>query len=247
MKKFSKIMALSMALALTLGMTVFADGSVTDESLWEQATQNTTAKDLSSGEEVTMAQPQANEETTKEVTAEIEKTGSDLAASVKAKAESLGLKKSAAPSLVFVLDIKPSGSQTTFDSDITVTVPVESLIKKAPGETVKYVLMHEESKGVWKVVEGAEVKDGMLTFKTKSFSNFALFLVEEDTSNNDGNNNGSGNSNGGGTTTTSADTPAPASEPVSPKTGESVPVAGFAALILLAGAAVCAKKVQFNN
>lgn len=37
------------------------------------------------------------------------------------------------------------------------------------------------------------------------------------------------------------------SEPVSPKTGETVPVAGILALICLAGVAVCAKKVNYNK
>ena len=237
MKKFSKIMALSMALALTLGMTVFADGSSDPGAIMAQDAQETTvsATDAKGNpvsvnvevKEATGAATPAN------INAAVENADSALTVAIK-NASKYG--EIHTPTLVTSIDINvtaasPLGDGTSFK----VHVPC-SYVRALQGGT-KYVLMHLNN-GVWEAVDSLVVGDGYFEFTTTSFSNYALFLVDEVVPTNGGD---------GGQGSTSADTPAPASEPVSPKTGESVPVAGFAALILLAGAAVCAKKAQFNN
>ena len=230
-------MALSMALALTLGMTVFADGSSDPGAIMAQDAQETTvsATDAKGNpvsvnvevKEATGAATPAN------INAAVENADSALTVAIK-NASKYG--EIHTPTLVTSIDINvtaasPLGDGTSFK----VHVPC-SYVRALQGGT-KYVLMHLNN-GVWEAVDSLVVGDGYFEFTTTSFSNYALFLVDEVVPTNGGD---------GGQGSTSADTPAPASEPVSPKTGESVPVAGFAALILLAGAAVCAKKAQFNN
>ena len=242
MKKFSKIVALSMALALTFGMTVCAEVSPGTMNKWEDKAADTSAT-TSDGQEVKMTATEAigGEEAVNAVSNAVADLSNSLTQQI---VQAASITKASDVSLVFVLDIKPTAS---ISGAITVTIPFQVA---QPAANQKYVLMHYTATG-WVPVEGASVNaEGSITFTSSSFSNYALFLVTEDTSSDNNNNNGSGNSNSnsnsnnnGGTTTTQA----PASEPVSPKTGESVPVAGFAALILLAGAAVCAKKVQLNN
>lgn len=238
MKKFSKIMALSMALALTLGMTVFADGSSDPGAIMAQDAQKTTvsATDAKGNpvsvnvevKEATGAATPAN------ISAAVENAGNALTVAIK-NASKFG--EIHTPDLVTTIDIDvtQAGSPLADGTSVKVHVPC-SFVKALQGGT-KYVLMHLNN-GVWEAVDSLVVGDGYFEFTTTSFSNYALFLVDEVVPTNGGD---------GGQGSTSADTPAPASEPVSPKTGESVPVAGFAALILLAGAAVCAKKAQFNN
>ena len=239
MKKFSKIMALSMALALTLGMTVFADGSSDPGAQMAQDAQKTTVSATDANgkivEDVSVNVEKANGAATPaNINAAVENADSALTVAIK-NASKYG--EIHTPTLVTSIDINVTSASPLADgTSFKVHVPC-SFVRALQGGT-KYVLMHLNN-GVWEAVDSLVVGDGYFEFTTTSFSNYALFLVDEVVPTN----GGDGGSNNSGTTTTQA----PASAPVSPKTGESVPVAGFAALILLAGAAVCAKKAQFNN
>lgn len=218
MKKFSKFLALSLACALTFSMTVLADESPdADGKNWAQAAVNTTAVN-DSGETVEVAVSAPAKTTVSTVKDDIKQADSKLTAAVKAKA---GFSKIADPELIFVLDITPAAKGT-----ITVTIPFDGIKPAGTGE--KYVLMHQNG-DTWEPVSDVKVGDGTITFTSSSFSNYALFLVK------DASDAGSKGSSSHSTSQTDA-------EPTSPKTGEGVPVAGLAALILLAGAALCAKK-----
>ena len=219
MKKLSKILALSTALALTFSMTAFAANSpAADANEWAEAAQGTTAKDANDNDvtvEVTpsdVAVVSAVEEAVKA------SEDNDLIKAVKAAAK---FSKSTVD-LAFVIDITPTDP---ISGEVEVKIPFGGAAASAKQ---KYVLMHQDGDN-WVAVEGAKVEGGFVTFKTSSFSNYALFLVSD--------------------TYVAPQQPAPQqpAQPTAPQTGETVPVAGFVAMILLAGAAVCAKKAQFNN
>lgn len=94
----------------------------------------------------------------------------------------------------------------------------------------KYVLLHQKADGTWEKIDATKIEAGKITATFKSFSPVAIVEVAAK----------AGSNNSGAATT--AATPA-----ASPKTGETLPVAGIAALICLAGVVVCAKKVKFNR
>ena len=96
----------------------------------------------------------------------------------------------------------------------------------------KYVLLHQKADGSWEKIDATRIEAGKITAFFSSFSPVAVVEVAPKAVAN----------NSAATTTTTEATPA-----ASPKTGETLPVAGIAALICLAGVVVCAKKVKFNR
>lgn len=96
----------------------------------------------------------------------------------------------------------------------------------------KYVLLHQKADGTWEKIDPSKIEAGKITATFGSFSPVAIVEIAAKA--------GSNNSSAAATTTTT--TPA-----ASPKTGETLPVAGIAALICLAGVVACAKKVKFNR
>jgi hypothetical protein len=83
-----------------------------------------------------------------------------------------------------------------------------------------YIVLHQKADGSWERLD-AEVKDGVITATFKgSFSPVVIAEVEGD------------GSAAAGTS--------------SPKTGETAPLATVLAVVMLAGAALCTKKVKFN-
>lgn len=251
MKKLSKVLAASLAFALTLGINVSAAGSTNTDNteVTEEVVKEWAEEVKADGLTVEAVSVQEYEATvaavaTTEAKAEIAKVLSIA-----------GVKKA---TVLFEVDLGSTEKNVTK----TVTVPNDVTLDTAK----KYVLAHKDDAG--KITEYISVEVvSAKSFKAlfKSFSNYALIEVEE-TSNEGGDDTTGGNTTGGDTTggnttggnttggnttggdTASSTTPAPAStQPASPQTGETVPVAGFAALILLAGAAVCAKKAQFSN
>lgn len=229
MKKLSKILALSLALSLTFGMTVFAADSADEGKKWADKVQQPQATVSGSDTAVDVKIEPTKNAVISDVKEDIADASSTLA---KAVVTAAGFSKSKALDLIFVLDIQADADGKA----VTVTFEFPGL--KAAAADQKYVLMHEETAGNWKAVPNAEVKGDKVTFTSSSFSNYALFLVTKEET-----------QTGGGTTPAPAPAPAPAApeQPLSPKTGETMPVAVFAAMIFLAGAAVCAKKAQLNK
>ena len=235
MKKFSKIAALSMALALTLGMTVCANESpdaYKELLATAQATADNTKAVDSSGKEVNLTKTAATVDDIKKTDTDVQSPTSALSQTV-ASAAGADVAKVTEVKLLVMMDITPDPAASGV---ITVTIPYQ--VTPAAGKS--FVLMHQRGT-VWERAKGAsyDAAKGEFTFKGTvgvDFSNYAVFEVTEDT------------------TPTPEQTQQPTQQPtqqtetpVSPKTGETVPVAVFAAVILLAGAAVCAKKAQMNH
>lgn len=114
-----------------------------------------------------------------------------------------------------------------------------------PAANKKYLVLHQLASGAWETVPATIAQDGTVIATFSTLSPVAIVEVplaekagidtpatpdNKDDSNND--NNASAGNNGAAT---------------SPKTGETLPVAGLMAVICLAGAVVCAKRVRYNK
>lgn len=91
-----------------------------------------------------------------------------------------------------------------------------------------YAVLHYTN-GAWEWLETKKVEDGFITVTFKSFS--PVIVVGYTEKDDDDSNNG--------------DTNTSANSLVSPKTGETIPVAGIFAVICLAGACIFARKMKF--
>ena len=240
MKKFSKMLALGVAAALTFGMTVSAAespsteaagiiGAVLEEVQVQDSNGNiVNVKIEASGlpEDVYSPEFGLNYTEAKEKAIEAVEAALNAAAATLGNVEIKGysdiIEMSPAPGTVI-----PAGG---------LYVPV---VPTAGNEA--YVVAHWNGAG-WDVLQ-TKVENGYVyalfpeNFSPVFISIIAVSDEQEPTptptptpgpGNNDDNNNNN-------------------SEPVSPKTGETVPVAGILALICLAGVAVCAKKVNYNK
>lgn len=218
MKKFSKIMAASLALALAFGMTVSAapSGGSSDgvkQALQEQA--NGVNSSIKAPEGVVAYATAVTEGAYNNVLDKV----ADSATSQKAAA---ALKLSGAKVLppLLVIDLHSDKENV----ELTFAVPGAATGKR-------YALLHMNADGsVKEVLPATCAADGTITATFTTFSIYAVVEIEEVGDNGP------------------AESPAPApSDNTSPKTGETMPVAGIMALLLLAGAVVCAKKVRFNH
>lgn len=119
----------------------------------------------------------------------------------------------------------------TFFWDATGETEVTLDVSKygALGENENYALLHYVNGKVEYINLGKPV-NGKLVAKLNSYSPFTLVVTSYNPPVNTGDN---------GTTQPTT--------PVSPKTGETLPVAGMMAVLCLAGAVVCAKKARCNN
>lgn len=145
--------------------------------------------------------------------------------------------KTVKPVVVAAADITLPGLKIS--TPLTITIKFD--FTPASGKT--YVLQHLEG-GVWKdIVPESVGADGSVTATFSSLSPVVLkelTLTGEDTGSDD-------DVPYVENATITTGTVTPASPATSPKTAETLPVAGFMAVICLAGAAVCAKKVRYNK
>lgn len=245
MKKLSRMAALGLALALTFGMTVNAAESVTtegtapvlDTKVEEQYTQKaesqaaaTTVTATVGGVSVTVTKTAVEAKTLYQA----EQVGADK---VKANAASLGIDipdgAKVVTSVVGSANISiPEG--TDISKGIQLSIGIKGIEK---GRT--YVLLHLNSEtGKWETIRPDSIADGVVTATFKSLSPVVaseVFVLVGEEDEPDDQDDGQ------------AAAPAAANPATSPKTGETVPAAGLMALIGLAGAAVCAKKVRYNK
>ena len=296
MKKFSKIVALSMALAMTLGMTVCAEVSPGTINTWvDKAAAGTTATD-SQGKEVKVdiKEPTGGAEFVDDVTSKVSDESDDplkdqireaaVSAILSATNIQIGADAKVEVDPLFILDISPAQSGSV---NIEISFK-EFKVDNFDPKKQAYVLMHQGVSG-WEKIN-ATFEDDKIKFTSPDFSNYALFLVtvaevaptptpivgdpvtNEQQSSQTGSQSSQSSSQSSQsssqssqsssqssqtasqttqtasqTTQTTNETVAPTSTPVSPKTGETVPTAVFATMILLAGAAVCAKRAQLNH
>ena len=126
----------------------------------------------------------------------------------------------------------------TFFWDATGETEVTLDVSKygALGENENYALLHYVNGKVEYINLGKPV-NGKLVAKLNSYSPFTLVVTSYNPPVNTGDNG-----------TTQPTTPATNNgAPVSPKTGETLPVAGMMAVLCLAGALVCVKKARCNG
>lgn len=250
MKRLSKMAALGLALALTFGMSVNAAESVTTEGnapvLSEEQTRQYEQKaaDQAAATTVTATVGGVSVEIKKEpvapqTLAQAEQVGADK---VIANASSLGIKI-------------PEGATvtTTVVGSANISIPEGTDISKGIQLSIgisgiqagkNYVLLHltKDSAGnpVWETIKPDSIADGKVTATFTSLSpvvaSEVIVLVGEEESEPWPEPRHPENA-----------AAAPAGAATSPKTGETLPAAGLMALICLAGAAVCAKRVRYNR
>lgn len=247
MKKLSRMAALGLALALTFGMTVNAEESVKTEGtapvMKEEQVKEYTAKAEAQAAATTVEATVGGKavEVTKtavrpETLLQAEQLGADK---VVANAASLGvaIPEGAAVSTAVVGSANisiPEG--TDISSGIKLGIEIAGI--KA-GKT--YVLLHLTKDGVWETIKPDSVVDGKVTATFKSLSpvvaSEVIILVGEETEPEEWLE----------PRHPERAAAAAANPATSPKTAETLPVAGVMALICLAGAAVCANKVRYNK
>lgn len=209
MKKFSKILTASLALALAFGMTVSAASPTTENTKVEENAFQNLAQNVSdtitapAGVDVTVTAA-----TTEQISNVVSKAiDSSVHASV---ASALGLPGAKITDVKVVFDIEASAT------NVPMTFKVEGV-----SANKTYALLHMNNDGSVKEVLPAKCSsDGWITATFTTYSIYAVVEVTSDSA---------------------------TQGPVSPKTGEALPVVGFMALILLVGAVVCVKKVKFSH
>ncbi len=206
MKKFAKMLALGLALAMTFGMVVSA---AENPSVVTKAPENVTVDSEACSENLYFVNPTAEEE---EKVAEVAGKVADYLPSSFVNAKVLG----------------------TYYVESTNGEPVKLVINVGKVSTGEYYALHLKDDGT---VEGIRLdkpaSDGTLVINLTSCSPVMILTGDYQ-----------GNAPAAGSTTPA--TPDGAA-PVSPKTGETLPVAGMMAVLCLAGALVCAKKARCNN
>lgn len=264
-KRISGILALGMALTLTFGMTAFAaevknPSPVTDEA---------EVIEIPGGVKADLTEPTGAEKTAAEaqqkklegsVTPEKKpgKVGKeDVEVTIEAITDLAVVKSADAAAATFAKTFEKEDNDKKVTATVEVVaganieVPKDTVVDtknplvtsvSLPGFTVKsnvtYVVLHLRSDGIWESVQ-ASLSDGQAVVTLTSLSPIVVTEVvtkEEEKP---------------APTTKPADpTPAPAvpsNPPTSPETGETFPVAGFVALICVAGAAVSALMFRRNR
>ena len=247
MKKFTKMLALGLAAALTFGMTVSAAPSkepevedVVNVIIGNAGVQDANGNTLENAPKV--------EATKLPDTVYSEAFGSDYddACSKAINSTAVSPKIDAVFAEAFPgvstdrMDLYSDIIDITVDGDIPeggLYVPVW-----VAGKDEAYVVAHWNGQA-WEVLQTKVENDVVYALFPSGFSPVSLTIVtvgEEKPGNDDDNNNNNNNNNSG-----SSDDKT--STPASPKTGETMPVAGILAVMCLAGAAVCAKKARYNR
>ncbi|MCM1535254.1 MAG: hypothetical protein NC126_04960 [Clostridium sp.] len=225
MKNFSKLLALGVAMSLTFGMTVFAaeNPSVsTKDPNVSNATLSTEASTINAAnEDVTVSAVSVKVYDTAATVADSKNFATEIA-------EKLDAEEVTKVDLVTVFDLTGKTGEITLKG-----------LENKVSTSAKYVMWHVFDNGSYEILPVTVNSDGSITFTTGSNSVFALYKVEATEKDGEDEEDDDDDSAAPAVTSTGA--------PASPKTGETLPVAGIAMMIALAGAAVCATKVRYNN
>lgn len=247
MKKFSKILALGMAAALVFGMSVSAAGSKdTMDAVVEGVNtviENAGVQD-SNGNTVDV-----KVEATKLPETVYNETFGTSYEDALAKVDANDTVNAAIDAVFATMG---NGSEKTVYRDI-IDVTVEGeipagglyvpVMASASGEA--YVVAHWNG-AAWEVLKTKVENGAVYALFPQGFSPVYISILTvtgEDQPSNGSNNNSSNNNNNSSSNTSGTGSAAPSS----PKTGETLPAAGILAVICLAAAAVCAKKVRYNR
>lgn len=249
MKKFSKMLALGLAAALTFGMTVSAAPSKDTIDNVEDAVNviiNDAGVQDGAGNVVDSVKVEATKLPETVYTNESFGKNYDEACKKAINSEAVSPKIDAVFATAF-----PGVSTDRMElySDIVDISVVEGEIPDSGlfvpvwlvGEGEAYVVAHWNGTS-WDVLD-TKTENGVvyaLFKKNAGFSPVSITIVtvgEEKPATDNNNDNGNKPDNSNDKT----------SAPASPKTGETMPVAGILTVICLAGAAVCAKKARYNR
>lgn len=258
MKKFSKMLALGMALSLAFGVTAFA-GSVT------VGTSNVTAETAKDGVELKSSEVTVNGETVHVEMSAITEQFDEVMDTVKEQASKIvetavGVQSATvAPKVVKAFEVEATdgeGNEASVEGKVTLTFEWTEVNSQKV-----YVAVHVVEGGDPEVVP-VTVAGTMLTITLNGLSPVVIVEVGEkvdDTTTDPGtttptpgtpttpSGNGNANNNNDNNTSNNNQSSSQGEAPKSPQTGEVLPMAGIMALICLAGAAVCAGKVRYNK
>lgn len=242
MKKFSKMLALGMAAAMVFGMTVSAAGSkdtidaVVDgvntviENAGVQDSEGNVIENAPKVEATALPETVYSEAFGNNYDEALEKVDANEAVNAALDAAFATLNNGSEKNVYRdIIDI-------TVEGEIPAGGLYVPVMPSADGEA--YVVAHWNGT-TWEVLKTKVENGAVYALFPQGFSPvyISILTVTGEDNSSDDNNGGSNDNN------SSNDSAAPAS----PKTGETLPVAGILAVICLAGAAVCAKKVRYNR
>lgn len=231
MKKFSKMLALGMALSLAFGVTAFAADSITvDTSGLEGGVLESIAVEgnLQEGDKV-VATP-APENTSENVWKEF----ADWGEAIKASGYDASAPASLSIATTFEVEVQNADGEKVDRGEIKLTFDWVGF-----DASKNYAVLHYDGTK-WEVIPAIVTADGVKATFT-SFSPVVIVEVSEYIAPPDNNNNSGADTNTGSQTTAQPE------EHKSPQTGGVLPVAELMALVSLAGSAVCVRRARSNK
>lgn len=244
MKKFSKMLALGMAAAMVFGMTVSAAGSkdtidaVVDgvntviENAGVQDSQGNVIENAPKVEATVLPETVYNETFGNNYDEALAKVDANDAVNAAIDAAFATLNNGSDRNVYRdIIDV-------TVEGEIPAGGLYVPVLPSADGEA--YVVAHWNGTA-WEVLQTKVENGAVYALFPQGFSPVYISILtvtgEEVPDNNGGSDNNDSNSDSNNSS----------AAPESPKTGETLPVAGILAVICLAAAAVCAKKVRYNR
>ncbi|MCM1326095.1 MAG: hypothetical protein NC094_09630 [Bacteroidales bacterium] len=241
MKNFSKLLALGVAMSLTFGMTAFAAESPSASSSANPSVTNATLEAVADA-----VSPRTENVTVEAATVEsFDTAASAVAANVATDAGKDKIAEKLAEAGAGEVEVTKATVVTVIVLEGTAPSDGKVELGTVPNVTYgkNYVALHMLATGGSEFLPITVASDGSVTIHgVTSFSDWAVVEVEataKNTGSEDEDEDSDDDSAAPAVTSTGA--------PASPKTGETLPVAGIAMMIALAGAAVCATKVRYNN
>ena len=240
MRKFSKMLALGMAAALVFGMTVSAAESkdtidaVVDgvntviENAGVQDSEGNVIENAPKVEATVLPETVYNDTFGKNYDEALEKVDANDTVNAAIDAAFATLKNTTEKHVYRdIIDV-------TVEGDIPAGGLYVPVLPSADGEA--YVVAHWNGTA-WEVLKTKVENNAVYALFPQGFSPVYISILTV-----------TGEEIKPETTTPPSDTePEKPAEPASPKTGETLPAAGILAVICLAAAAVCAKKVRYNR
>lgn len=244
MKKFSKMLALGMAAAMVFGMTVSAAGSkdtidaVVDgvntviENAGVQDSQGNVIENAPKVEATVLPETVYNETFGSNYDEALAKVDANEAVNAAIDAAFATLNNGSDKNVYRdIIDV-------TVEGEIPAGGLYVPVLPSADGEA--YVVAHWNGTA-WEVLQTKVENGAVYALFPQGFSPVYISILTVTGEEVPDNNGGSDNND------SSSDSNNSSAAPESPKTGETLPVAGILAVICLAAAAVCAKKVRYNR
>ena len=244
MKKFSKMLALGMAAAMVFGMTVSAAGSkdtidaVVDgvntviENAGVQDSQGNVIENAPKVEATVLPETVYNETFGSNYGEALAKVDANEAVNAAIDAAFATLNNGSDKNVYRdIIDV-------TVEGEIPAGGLYVPVLPSADGEA--YVVAHWNGTA-WEVLQTKVENGAVYALFPQGFSPVYISILTVTGEEVPDNNGGSDNND------SSSDNNNSSAAPESPKTGETLPVAGILAVICLAAAAVCAKKIRYNR